>query len=152
MFRSMKKTKLVTMFVSFVAAISLINVYSSESISQVAYADGPVFDGGLSGVTVSGDDESGFQLTGVSNSTKGALESALAFIKWISLAGTLLLLGVFVINLLKLGSSGTNVQARAAAQQGLVWSGISAAVLSISSTVFFFLSGALTSAASKSET
>ena len=146
LFKSIKKTKLATIVVSVVTAISLINVAPIDSVAQVAYADSS-FDGGLGGLTVTGDDTNGWGLTGHSNSTKGALNSAIAFIKWISLAGTLLLLGVFIVNLLKLGASGTNVQARAAAQQGLVWSGISAAVLSIASTVFFFLASTLTNAA-----
>lgn len=146
LFKSIKKTKLATIVVSVVTAISLINVAPVDSVVQVAYAENK-YDGGIGQLGITGSDEDGWQLTGQSDSTKGAIESAIAFIKWISLVGTLLLLGVFIINLLKLGASGTNVQARAAAQQGLVWSGISAAVLSIASTVFFFLSNTLTKAA-----
>lgn len=92
-------------------------------------------DNGKGGVTLDGESTKG--------SVSRALNKAINFIKWLTMAGTLLLLGVFVVNLLKLGSAGTNVQARAAAQQGLVWSGIAAAVLAISSTVFFFLNSVL---------
>lgn len=79
----------------------------------------------------------------VSSDTNAALGKAVKFIKWIAAAGTILLLGVFIINLLKIGASGTNVQARAAAQQGLIWSGIATAAMSVASTIFFFLQGIL---------
>lgn len=79
----------------------------------------------------------------ISSDTNAALGKAVKFIKWISAAGTILLLGVFIVNLLKIGASGTNVQARAAAQQGLIWSGIATAAMSVASTIFFFLQGIL---------
>lgn len=79
----------------------------------------------------------------ISKDTNDALGKAVKFIKWISAAGTILLLGVFIVNLLKIGASGTNVQARAAAQQGLIWSGIATAAMSVASTIFFFLQGIL---------
>lgn len=141
MFKASNMKKLIMSVLMVLATVNVFsNVYSNEGLVNVTHA----FDGGLGNITV-GKTGNDWTINGTDNSTESALNSALGFIKWISLAGTLLLLGVFIVNLLKLGSSGTNVQARAAAQQGLVWSGISAAVLSIASTVFFFLGSTLSS-------
>lgn len=140
-----KLKRIALAIVMILSTIGVLGINQDASIGvTVAHAAvDPVGNLGNLNVTVSGDK---MEITGADDSTEKALKSALTFIKWLTLAGTLLLLGVFIVNLLKLGASGTNVQARAAAQQGLIWSGISAAILSIASTVFFFLSGIFTKA------
>lgn len=135
--------KIMLTAVAFVVGLLANNAISQGGIIETSYATSALdryidlkinFDGSGGDITV--DD------SGVRDATT-ALNSLIRFIKWIALGGTLLLLGVFIVNLIKMGAAGTNVQARAAAQQGLVWSGVSAAVLSIATSIFFFLQGIL---------
>lgn len=120
------------------------NEISEGSLIETSYAETTALDQYLDlDIDVSG---TGDQIKIDDKNVKDVshtLESIIKFIKWIALAGTFLLLGVFIVNLIRMGAAGTNVQNRAAAQQGLIWSGVSAAVLSIATSVFFFLQGIL---------
>ena len=117
----------------------------SGDVVNISYAGNGAIDSVLKGFDMSFSGEGdNIQVTKEGVNTADALNSMIRFIKWIALGGSILLLGVFVLNLIKMGTAGTNVQQRTAAQQGLVWSGISAAILSISTTIFFFLQSALT--------
>lgn len=135
--------KIILTAIAFVVGLLASNAISQGGIIETSYATSALdkyidlkINFGGTGDSITVDD------SGVKDATT-ALNSLIKFIKWIALGGTLLLLGVFIVNLIKMGAAGTNVQARAAAQQGLVWSGVSAAVLSIATSIFFFLQGIL---------
>lgn len=132
-----------TLVAVFIGATTTEAFLGGEIINTSYAADDPLnsfinldieFDGTGSDVTMTGT---------TSADTGSALNALIKFIKWIALGGSLVLLGVFVLNIIKMGTAGTNVQARTAAQQGLIWSGLSAAILTISTTIFFFMQGAL---------
>lgn len=121
-----------------VCGIVASNYISDSGLVETSYASGITIGEPDIGITTGGDGK--FILTGAGNADMGSiLTSMIKVIKWITLIGTIVLLGIFVYNLIKMGAAGTNVQNRASAQQALVWSGVSAGLLTIATSVFFFM-------------
>lgn len=122
-----------------VCGIVASNYISDSGLVETSYASGITIGGPDLDITPGGDGK--FILTGAGNADMGSiLTSMIKVIKWITLIGTIVLLGIFVYNLIKMGAAGTNVQNRASAQQALIWSGVSAGLLTIATSVFFFMS------------
>lgn len=135
--------KQITMLLMVLVSFFAVNSFSGNEVLTTSYATDAFgkftdidmeFSSSSNGVSMS---------TSTNSDTSKALNAFITLIKWLSLGGAIALLGVFVLNIIKMGTAGTNVQNRASAQQGLVWSGASAALLTISSTIFFFIQGSL---------
>lgn len=124
-----------------VCGIVASNYISDSGLVETSYASGASgITIGEPGLAITPGGDGSFILTGAGNADMGSiLTSMIKVIKWITLIGTIVLLGIFVYNLIKMGAAGTNVQNRASAQQALVWSGVSAGLLTIATSVFFFM-------------
>ena len=77
-------------------------------------------------------------ISNINSDVSSGMTALLNFIRLLSAVGTIVMLMVFVLNFIKLGTSGTNANARAGAITALVWSGIATACLSMSTVIFFF--------------
>lgn len=139
------KTKLNNLKKCFITSLVVVASFFGAStvvgqeVVTTSYASNALLDKWVN-IKFSGDGDS-LKLEG--DDAKGGatniLNAIITMIKWMSLIGSFVIFGVFVLNIIKIGTAGTNVQARASAQQGLIWSGVGAALLTISTVLFFFI-------------
>lgn len=135
---NLKKYLVTAMVVA--SSFFVVNAVTNDELVTVSHASGDVF-GTFTDLDLkfSGNNGNLSMTSSTTGDASNALNAFIKLIKWLCLGGSIALLGIFVLNIIKMGTAGTNVQARAAAQQGLIWSGISTALLTISTTIFFFI-------------